>query len=96
MLHARLRRHFVSAVTFASAITLISPGWSQTPSREGNESNFRDWQPTRGQVSTEEGAAGIRPSQAQRNKEDQELQQIDQSLMRQEQPASSAQSTAPK
>jgi hypothetical protein len=80
MLHERRWLHFAMAATFASVTALISPGWAQT----------------RGEISKEEGAAGIRPSPAQRNAEDKELQQIDQSLMRQEQPASPVQPPAPK
>ena len=86
MLHARPWRRLAMTVTFAPVITLMSPSWAQTPPPNGNQSDFKDWQPTRGQVSNEEGAAGIRPSTAQRNAEDKELKEIDQNLMRQEQP----------
>jgi hypothetical protein len=84
------------AVTLAPVMGLVSFAWAQTPRREGNESDFKDWQPTRGRISAEERAAVIRPSPAQQNAEDRELQQLDQSLMRQEQPASPVLPTAPK
>jgi hypothetical protein len=87
MLRARPRHRLATMVTFVPAIALASSGWAQTPPPNGNQSGFRDWQPTRGQVSTEEDAAGIRPSTGQRNAEDKELKEIDQQLMRQEQPA---------
>ena len=80
MLHAGLWRPLAMAVTFASAVALMTPGWAQT----------------RGEISKEESAAGIRPSPAQRDSEDKELKQIDQNLMRQEQPGSPAQPPAPK
>ena len=77
---AELWRHLVMAVTFVSAIALMSAGWAQT----------------RDQISKEEGAAGVGRSPAQRNTENKGLQQIDQILMRQEQPTSPMQQTAPK
>jgi hypothetical protein len=68
-------------VTTMLAGTTAGSAQTQTPTREGNESNFRDWQPNRGEVSVEEHAAGIRPSPAQRNVEDQQLKSIYQQLM---------------
>jgi hypothetical protein len=81
-------RHMAAAV-LVLMLTLSTQSSAQTPTREGNESDFKDWQPTQGQVSAEERAAGVRQSPAQRNAEDHELKQIDQSLMRNEQPSSS-------
>ena len=72
-------------VTTMLAGTTAGSAQTQTPTREGNESNFRDWQPNRGEVSVEEHAAGIRPSPAQRNVEDQQLKSIYQQLMGNEQ-----------
>ena len=65
---------------------LTAPVFSdaQTASRNGNESDFRDWQPSRGQVSNEERAAGVAQTPAQRKSEDRELQQLYNSLLRQE------------
>ena len=57
---------------------------AKTPGRNGNESDFKDWQPSRGQVSTEESAAGVAQTPAQRKSEDRELQQLYNSLLRQE------------
>ncbi|HEX4173166.1 MAG TPA: hypothetical protein VHY82_11905 [Acetobacteraceae bacterium] len=64
---------------------------AQTPARDGNESNFKDWQPTRGEVSAEERAAGVRQTPAERRSEDRELQDLSEKLLRQEQPSSSVQ-----
>ncbi len=79
----------------AAGIALIgmSPivGWAQTPTREGNESGFRDWQPTREGVAAEERAAGVRQTPAERKSEDQELQGLYKDLLRQEQPSSPTQ-----
>jgi len=58
---------------------------AKTPGRNGNESDFKDWQPSRGQVSTEESAAGVAQTPAQRKSEDRELQQLYNGLLRQEQ-----------
>jgi hypothetical protein len=76
------RRMGLIAVVAVSSI-LVSPvaGSAQTPAREGNESDFKDWQPTRPEVSAEERAAGIRLSPAQRNAEDNELKLMYQELM---------------
>jgi hypothetical protein len=95
---ASAKRNIATAVKIALVLVPVwsFAGWGQTPLRQGNESDFKDWQPTRGQVSTEERAAGVRPSPAQRNAEDRELQQLNQDLMRQEQPSSPTQPTAPK
>ena len=72
----------VLATIAVTMLTGATAGSAQTPTREGNESDFRDWQPGRGQVSAEERAAGIRPSPAQQNVEDQQLKSIYQQLMR--------------
>jgi hypothetical protein len=80
MLQAMPWRHLAMTATFASVTVLTSPGWAQT----------------RSEMSQEENAAGVRPSATQLKAEDQELKQIDQSLMRQEQPTSPAQPAAPK
>ena len=71
------------------ALTAASPevGLSQTSTREGNEYDYRDWQPTRGQVREEERAAGVRQTPAERKSEDQELQGLYKDLLRQEQPS---------
>jgi hypothetical protein len=61
--------------------------WAQTPAREGNEYDFRDWQPTRGEVRQEERAAGINQTPAQRKTEDHELQNLYKDLLRQDQPS---------
>jgi hypothetical protein len=45
------------------------------------------WAQTRAEMSEKERAAGIEPSPAQRKAEDRELRQLDQSLIRQEQPS---------
>jgi len=45
------------------------------------------WAQTREEMSTKERAANIEPSTTQRQAEDRELRQLDQSLMRQEQPS---------
>ncbi len=79
----------MAAAVLVLMLTLPIQSSAQTPTREGNESDFKDWQPTRGKVSAEERAAGVRQSPTQRNAEDRELKQIDQSLMRNEQPSSS-------
>jgi hypothetical protein len=65
---------------------LTAPVFSeaQTPSRNGNESDFKDWQPSRGAVSNEEHAAGVAQTPAQRKSEDRELQQLYNNLLRQE------------
>ena len=70
--------------------SLLVPTWSavshaQTPKREGNEYNFKDWQPTRGQVNQEERAAGVGQTPAQGNAEEKELQKLDKDLTRQQQ-----------
>ena len=84
-IHLRIK---FAAAMFVLILTLPTVGWTQTPTREGNESDFKDWQPTRGGVAAEEGAAGVRQSPAQRNSEDRELKKIDQDLMHNEQPSS--------
>jgi hypothetical protein len=83
---AQLRRLWTSLMLSS----LLMPTWSavshaQTPKREGNEYNFKDWQPTRGQVNQEERAAGVGQTPAQRNAEEKELQKIDKDLTRQQQ-----------
>jgi hypothetical protein len=84
----RHRIRQMAAAVLVLTLTLPTQSSAQTPTREGNESDFKDWQPTRGKVSAEERAAGVRQSPTQRNAEDRELKQIDQSLMRNEQPSS--------
>jgi hypothetical protein len=78
-------------IKMAAGITLMvaSPiaGWAQAPARNGNESEFRDWQPTRGQVADQERAAGVRQTPQQRNAEDRELQDLSKDLLRQETPS---------
>jgi hypothetical protein len=58
--------------------------YAQPPKREGNEYDFKDWQPTRGQVNQEERAAGVSQTPVQRKAEDKELQNIDKDLTHQE------------
>jgi hypothetical protein len=72
---------------FASLLVAMwsAVGHAQTPKREGNEYNFKDWQPTRGQVNQEERAAGVGQTPAQRNAEEKELQNINKDLTRQQQ-----------
>jgi hypothetical protein len=95
-LHHRIAKTArVALVSISISIpTVVS--WGQTTVPNGNESGFKDWQPSREGVSAEERAAGVRQSPAQRNAEDRELLQLNQSLMRQEQPSSSTQSSTPK
>ena len=69
--------------------SFLMPVWSaashaQPPKREGNEYNYKDWQPTRGQVNQEERAAGVSQTPAQRKAEDKELQDINKDLTRQQ------------
>jgi hypothetical protein len=68
----------------------IAP-FAQAQARNGNESDFRDWQPTRSETAGEERAAGVRQTPAERKSEDQELQGLYKDLLRQEQPTSPAQ-----
>jgi hypothetical protein len=84
----RHRIRQMAAAVVVLMLALPAQSSAQTPTHEGNESDFKDWQPTRGKVSTEERAAGVRQSPTQRNAEDRELKQIDQNLMRNEQPSS--------
>ena len=87
-MRARIRMSPVNVIATIAVTTMLAgatAGSAQTPTREGNESDFRDWQPSRGEVSAEERAAGIRPSPAQRNVEDQQLKSIYQQLMGNEQ-----------
>ena len=84
-----------SAVAARIAL-IVMPVWSvcalaQAPARNGNESDYRDWQPTRGQVREEERAAGIGQAPAERKSEDRELQDLYKNLLNQEQPASPVQ-----
>jgi hypothetical protein len=98
MANAGLHHHVATTAKVALIVMpiLSVPGWAQTSAPNGNESDFRDWQPTRGEVSAEERAAGIRQSPAQRNTEDRELQQLYHSLMSQDQPSSPMSPRAPK
>jgi hypothetical protein len=93
-LHHRIAKTAKVALVLISISSVVS--WGQTTVPNGNVSSFKDWQPSREGVSAEERAAGVRQSPAQRNAEDRELQQINQGLMRQEQPSSSTQLSAPK
>lgn len=77
--HHRVR--LMAVVAVSSVLASPISGSAQTPAREGNESDFKDWQPTRPEVSAEERAAGIRQSPAQRNAEDNELKLMYQDLM---------------
>jgi hypothetical protein len=77
--HHRVR--LIAVVAVLSVLASPISGSAQTPAREGNESDFKDWQPTRPEVSAEERAAGIRQSPAQRNAEDNELKLMYQDLM---------------
>ena len=97
MANAVLHHHVARAAKIALIVIpiLSVAGWVQTSAPNGNESDFKDWQPTRGEVSAEERAAGIRQSPAQRNTEDRELQQLDRGLMSQEQPSSPVPPRAP-
>jgi len=64
---------------------------AQAPARNGNETDFKDWQPTRGAIAGEERAAGVRGTPAERRSEDRELQDLDKELLHQEQPSSPVQ-----
>ena len=98
MTNAVLHHHVARAAKIALIVIpiLSVAGWVQTSAPNGNESDFKDWQPTRGEVSAEERAAGIRQSPAQRNAENRELQQLYHGLMNQVEPSSSVPSEAPK
>ena len=82
-------------ICIAAVIGLImasgTAACAQQPARNGNESDFRDWQPTRGQVTDEERAAGVSQTPQQRKAEDRELQDLSKDLLRQEAPASPTQ-----
>jgi hypothetical protein len=81
-----LRRVWTSFMVASFLVPLSSTvSHAQTPKREGNESDFKDWQPTRGQVNREERAAGVGQTPAQRNAEEKELQNINKDLTRQQQ-----------
>jgi hypothetical protein len=97
MANAVLHHHVARAAKIALIVIpiLSVASWAQTSAPNGNESDFKDWQPTRGEVSAEERAAGIRQSPTQRNAEDRELQQLDRGLMSQEQPSSPVPPRAP-
>jgi hypothetical protein len=77
---------FQATVLVVATLGLIAPvaGGAQTPSRNGNESDFRDWQPSRGEVSKEERAAGVAQTPTQQKSEDRELQKLYNNLLRQE------------
>jgi len=81
-----MSRASLRATVWVATLALVSPvlGEAQTPSRNGNESDFRDWQPNRGEVSKEERAAGVAQPPAERKSEDRELQQLYNNLLRQE------------
>lgn len=85
--------HIPLATRIGLVVVLMSsvPALAQAPPRNGNQSDFRDWQPTRGGVAAEERAAGVRQTPAERKSEDQELQGLYKDLLRQEQPASPVQ-----
>jgi hypothetical protein len=65
----------------------VPAGWAQAPAHNGNQSDFKDWQPTRGEVREEERAAGIGQAPAQRKAEDRELQGLYKDLLHQEAPS---------
>lgn len=81
-----MSRAIFRAAVCVSTLGLMAPVSirAQTPGRNGNESDFRDWQPNRGEVSKEERAAGVAQTPTQRKSEDQELQQLYNNLLRQE------------
>jgi hypothetical protein len=78
---------FATAAGIAMLSVLPGTGWAQAPARDGNESDFKDWQPTRGGVAVQERAAGIRQTPEQRNAEDRELQDLSKTLLNQEKPS---------
>ena len=81
-----LRRVWTGLIVASLMVPMSSTAsHTQTPKREGNEYDFKDWQPTRGQVNQEERAAGVGQTPAQRNTEDKELQNINKDLTRQQQ-----------
>jgi hypothetical protein len=78
----------VARIGLMVVLMWLVPTFAQAPARNGNQSDFRDWQPTREGVAAEERAAGVRQTPAERKSEDQELQGLYKDLLRQEQPPS--------
>ena len=91
-----MRHGITLAVAIALMVGSSMGGWAQAPGRNGNESDFRDWQPTRGQVVGEERAAGVRQTPQHREAEDRELQDLSKQLLHQEAPNSPAQPGNPR
>ncbi len=73
-----------------AALCLSTPAVAQstvnrsTPSEIGNRANGRDYQPTPGEVAPRERAAGVQPSANQEKATNQDLEKLDDSLLRQE------------
>ena len=81
----------LSGLFVASTVALISvpvANQAQTPARNGNQSDFKDWQPARGAVAEEERAAEGRETPAERKSEDRELQDLYKNLLRHDAPSS--------
>jgi hypothetical protein len=85
--------HIPKATRIGLVVILMSsyPALAQAPPGNGNQSDFKDWQPTREGVAAEERAAGVRQTPAERKSKDQELQGLYKDLLRQEQPSSPVQ-----
>ena len=60
--------------------------WAQTALRNGNRFNFREWQPTRDQMTSSEKAAGVLPSPEQQLELDRDLDRIGRFLIEQSLP----------
>jgi len=58
------------------------PAVGQLPAAEGNRSDFRDWQPTQGEVNSRERALGTAVPAAQQRATDRMLDQLDRQLMK--------------
>jgi hypothetical protein len=82
-----MRTPFVAAVWFIcmmGAATAQGPAGDTVPREIGNRSHGFDFQPTPSEVVPRETLAGVRPSKAQEDATDQDLQALDQSLLRNE------------
>jgi hypothetical protein len=98
MLQSVLRHGVRQIAVGVVALTILLPSVvsAQTPTREGNDYDFRSWQPTRGGDAAKERAAGISQSPEQRREEDKELSQINKDLLGKNAPLSPTQPGAPK
>ena len=83
-------RHIANTATAALVSVLMSPiaAWAQTPSAIPSDSALEESQPTRGEVSADERAAGLGQSPGRNAAEDRNVNRIYQNLMGQR-PASS-------